>query len=125
VHPQDTVPIPVVKLHHWIFDCVPVVSAIFWFRYFHLALHKYINIAGKDPELDSYEKPNNRGTGLHHLSTVDYWWAKVTTLIGNSIRPLTAVHIPPRKRQALRVEAVLLIGAYIFFTLIPITLLWL
>lgn len=78
-----------------------------WFRYFHLALHKYINIAGKDPELDSYEKPNNRGTVLHHLSTVDYWWAKVTTLIGNSIRPLTAVHIPPRKRQALRVEAVL------------------
>ena len=83
-----------------------------WFRYFHLAHHKYTNIAGKDPELEGHEKPGSWGAFLRHLSTVDYWWAKVTTLIGNSVGPLTASYIPPRKRWALRAEAVLLIVAY-------------
>ena len=43
---------------------------------------------------------------------MDYWWAKVTTLIGNSLGPLSASYIPPRKRWALRAEAMLLIVAY-------------
>ena len=30
-----------------------------WFRFFHLAHHKYTNIAGKDPELDGHEKPSS------------------------------------------------------------------
>ena len=48
-----------------------------WFRYFHLAHHKYTNIAGKDPELDGHEKPSSWGAFLRHLCTLDYWWAKV------------------------------------------------
>ena len=97
-----------------------------WFRYFHLAHHKYTNIPGKDPELDGHEKPSSWGAFLRHLSTVDYWWAKVTTLIGNSVGPLTASYIPPRKRWALRAEAVLLIVAYgVVFAMAPTALLWL
>ena len=97
-----------------------------WFRYFHLAHHKYTNIPGKDPELDGHEKPSSWGAFVRHLSTVDYWWAKVTTLIGNSVGPLTASYIPPRKRRALRAEAVLLIVAYVVvFATAPTALLWL
>ena len=97
-----------------------------WFRYFHLAHHKYTNIPGKDPELDGHEKPSSWGAFVRHLSTVDYWWAKVTTLIGNSVGPLTASYIPPRKRWALRAEAVLLIVAYVVvFAMAPTALLWL
>ena len=97
-----------------------------WFRYFHLAHHKYTNIPGKDPELDGHEKPSSWGAFVRHLSTVDYWWAKVTTLIGNSVGPLTASYIPPRKRRALRAEAVLLIVAYgVVFAMAPTVLLWL
>ena len=97
-----------------------------WFRYFHLAHHKYTNIAGKDPELEGLEKPGSWGALLRHLSTVDYWWVKVTTLIGNSLGPLTASYIPPRKRWALRAEAVMLIVAYaVVFAITPIALLWL
>ena len=97
-----------------------------WFRYFHLAHHKYTNIPGKDPELDGHEKPSSWGAFVRHLSTVDYWWAKVTTLIGNSLGPLTASYIPPRKRRALRAEAVLLIVAYVVvFATAPTALLWL
>ena len=97
-----------------------------WFRYFHLAHHKYTNIPGKDPELDGHEKPSSWGAFVRHLSTVDYWWAKVTTLIGNSVGPLTASYIPPLKRRALRAEAVLLIVAYgVVFAMAPTALLWL
>ena len=97
-----------------------------WFRYFHLAHHKYTNIPGKDPELDGHEKPSSWGAFVRHLSTVDYWWAKVTTLIGNSVGPLTASYIPPRKRRALRAEAVLLIVAYgVVFAMAPTAMLWL
>jgi len=81
-----------------------------WFRFFHLAHHKYTNIAGKDPELDGHEKPSSWGAFLRHLCTLDYWWAKVITLLGNSVGPLTAPYIPPRKRRALRAEAVPLIA---------------
>ena len=97
-----------------------------WFRYFHLAHHKFTNIPGKDPELDGHEKPSSWGAFLRHLSTVDYWWAKVTILIGNSVGPLTASYIPPRKRRALRAEAILLIVAYgVVFAMAPTALLWL
>ena len=97
-----------------------------WFRYFHLAHHKYTNIPGKDPELDGHEKPSSCGAFLRHLSTVDYWWAKVATLIGNSVGPLTASYIPPRKRRTLRAEAVLLIIAYVVaFAIAATALLWL
>jgi hypothetical protein len=57
---------------------------------------------------------------------VDYWWAKIKTLIGNSVGPLTASYIPPRKRRALRAEAGLLILAYgLVFAMAPTALLWL
>ena len=39
-----------------------------WFRYFHLAHHKYTNIPGKDPELDGHEKPSSWGAFVRHLA---------------------------------------------------------
>ena len=91
---------------HWLNSVVGHVIAFLlfqpflWFRYFHLAHHKYTNIAAKDPELNGGEKPASWGAFLRHLSTVDYWWAKITTLIGNSVGPLTESYIPPRKRRS-------------------------
>jgi fatty acid desaturase len=97
-----------------------------WFRFFHLAHHKYTNIAGKDPELDGHEKPSSWSAFLRHLCTLDYWWAKVITLLGNSVGPLTAPYIPPRKRRALSAGVVPLIAAYaVVFAMTPTALLWL
>ena len=71
-----------------------------WFRYFHLAYHKYTNIAGKDPELNASEKPKTWGAFLRHLSTLEYWWAKITTLARNTLGPLNAPYIPPENDAA-------------------------
>lgn len=50
-----------------------------WFRYFHLAHHRWTNIAGKDPELDS-PKPETRVAWVWHVSGLPYWGAGVRLL---------------------------------------------
>jgi len=43
-----------------------------WFRHFHLAHHRWTNIAGLDPELDN-EKPSTQADWLRHVSGWPYW----------------------------------------------------
>jgi fatty acid desaturase len=46
-----------------------------WFRYFHLAHHRWTNIPGCDPELGS-AKPATRGAWVWHVSGIPYWIAQ-------------------------------------------------
>jgi fatty acid desaturase len=50
-----------------------------WFRFFHLAHHRWTNIAGKDPELAG-EKPATRLAWIWHVSGMPYWLAEVRLL---------------------------------------------
>lgn len=50
-----------------------------WFRYFHLAHHRWTNIAGKDPELAG-AKPATRAAWAWHVSGLPYWLAEVRLL---------------------------------------------
>ena len=50
-----------------------------WFRYFHLAHHRWTNLAGKDPELAS-EKPSGLMAWLWHVSGLPYWIAEARLL---------------------------------------------
>lgn len=97
-----------------------------WFRYFHFAHHKYTNIAGKDPELEGPAKPETWGQMVRHISCLDYYWAKLTTLFNSAFGRLDAAYIPQRKRTHIRLEAIFLI---ILYTLIGISgatmLIWL
>lgn len=43
-----------------------------WFRYFHLAHHRWTNIEGKDPELAS-PKPQTWAAWVWHVSGIPYW----------------------------------------------------
>lgn len=43
-----------------------------WFRYFHLAHHRWTNIEGQDPELD-HPKPASLRDWLWHVSGLPYW----------------------------------------------------
>ncbi len=47
-----------------------------WFRYFHLAHHRWTNIEGRDPELAG-GKPSTLGAWLWHVSGVPYWSAQL------------------------------------------------
>jgi fatty acid desaturase len=51
-----------------------------WFRYFHLAHHRWTNIEGKDPELGS--KPIlTRRDWLWHVSGMPYWLSEARLLL--------------------------------------------
>lgn len=50
-----------------------------WFRYFHLAHHRWTNIAGKDPELAS-EKPATLRAWAWHVSGLPYWMSEIRLL---------------------------------------------
>ena len=45
-----------------------------WFRYFHLAHHRWTNIAGRDPELEG-GKPETLRDWVWHVSGLPYWGA--------------------------------------------------
>ena len=45
-----------------------------WFRYFHLAHHRWTNIEGRDPELEG-GKPETKADWLWHVSGLPYWIA--------------------------------------------------
>lgn len=50
-----------------------------WFRFFHLAHHRWTNIEGKDPELAG-AKPETRAEWAWHVSGLPYWIAEVRLL---------------------------------------------
>ncbi|MBN8629958.1 MAG: fatty acid desaturase [Rhodobacterales bacterium] len=47
-----------------------------WFRYFHLAHHRWTNIEGKDPELLA-EKPETLRAWVWHVSGLPYWGSEL------------------------------------------------
>jgi len=51
-----------------------------WFRYFHLAHHKWTNIAGKDPELEG-DFPKSGNALLWHISGIPYWMSMACAAI--------------------------------------------
>jgi fatty acid desaturase len=59
-----------------------------WFRYFHLAHHRWTNIAGRDPEL-ARAKPATRVAWVWHVSGVPYWVSQMrlmgTLVMGRAV----------------------------------------
>lgn len=47
-----------------------------WFRYFHLAHHRWTNIEGRDPELEG-GKPETLRAWLWHVCGLPYWWSEL------------------------------------------------
>lgn len=50
-----------------------------WFRYFHLAHHRWTNIDGRDPELEG-GKPETLRAWVWHVSGLPYWLAEARLL---------------------------------------------
>jgi len=94
-----------------------------WFRYFHLAHHKWTNIAGKDPELEG-DFPKSGNALLWHISGIPYWMSMAcVTFALASGRPV-ARYIPTAAIAPARLEARLMIVGYcLVLSLFP-TLFW-
>lgn len=82
-----------------------------WFRYFHLAHHRWTNIAGHDPELEG-GKPENRLAWVWHVSGIPYWHAQMRLLIRLSLCKGTASYIPHAALPRIRREALGMVIGY-------------
>lgn len=75
-----------------------------WFRYFHLAHHRWTNIAGKDPEL-SGEKPADLRAWLWHVSGLPYWISEARLLIRLCVGQEQADYLPAAALPRMQTEA--------------------
>jgi fatty acid desaturase len=64
-----------------------------WFRWFHLAHHRWTNLPGKDPELDS-AKPATRAAWLWHVSGLPYWIAALRLMADLVRGRVTGAYVP-------------------------------
>ena len=75
-----------------------------WFRYFHLAHHRYTNISEKDPELAA-PKPRTLWQYLRYLSGLPDIYGRLRVLIINAFIPNQDDFVPPRVKAKVRKEA--------------------
>lgn len=107
----------------WLNECVghlvaiPIALPFTWFRYFHLAHHKWTNHPEKDPELAGKPRPKSWGSLLLYLGGVLYWTGMAKVLITNAFGKIDAPYLPSRQHQAIRLEARLLLCLYVLAAL--------
>ncbi|MGX9357024.1 fatty acid desaturase [Roseobacteraceae bacterium S113] len=82
-----------------------------WFRYFHMAHHRYTQIPGKDPELNS-PKPEGWGAYLWHVSGVPVWRAIVVMLWRNGTGLARDDYVPDAKRGEVILETRVYLAGY-------------
>ncbi|WP_424986322.1 fatty acid desaturase [Microbulbifer sp. S227A] len=96
----------------------PLIALPFvWFRYFHLAHHKFTNDPLRDPELAHGPRPGTRRAWLIYLSGWGYWSGMARTLWANALGRLDAPYLPPRRHKTMRREARIILALYLFAAL--------
>ncbi len=113
-------------INEWVGHACAVVLAqpFLWFRYFHLAHHRFTNDPDNDPELAGDGKPETWGQYIWHVSAIGYWVAKMHVLLGNAFGALDAPYLPPRTHARIRVEARILLMFYAVAAIALATMPW-
>jgi fatty acid desaturase len=114
--------------HPWLSDVVghavslPLMLPFTWFRYFHLAHHKFTNDPVRDPELEGGPRPTTWPDYLRYLSGWSLWSGNFQLLCRHARGKITAPYLPQRRHGAVILEARVLLGLYalillsLFFT---------
>ncbi len=82
-----------------------------WFRYFHLAHHRWTNIAGQDPELDG-AKPDTPRQWITHVSGLPYWWSEGKLILSLTMGRGNAPYLPTNALPRIRTEARVMLMGY-------------
>lgn len=82
-----------------------------WFRYFHLAHHRWTNIEGKDPELAA-AKPETLSGWIMHVSGLPYWIASIRLLAALAAGRADEDYLPRNARARIVREARLMLLVY-------------
>ncbi|RCW86159.1 fatty acid desaturase family protein [Phyllobacterium bourgognense] len=102
----------------WLNDCVARVCSVLlvlpsdWFRYFHLAHHRFTQDPENDPELMS-PKPETMQQYLVHLSGIPVWWSHIKTLAINASGRCSDTFVPAKGHRKVRSEAQMMIAVYV------------
>ena len=101
----------------WLNTCVGRVCsiAIFlpmaWFRYFHLAHHRYTNDPVNDPELNT-PKPETMLQYIWYTSAIPLWRGNIGKIIKNANRPNNDPYVPQKAKAKLRFESRMMLAIY-------------
>jgi fatty acid desaturase len=88
-----------------------LVLPFLWFRYFHLAHHRWTNIEGQDPELAA-AKPETLRAWVWHVSGLPYWVAAVRLLTRLAAGRADDAGLPHSARPRIIREARIMLLAY-------------
>lgn len=88
-----------------------------WFRYFHLAHHRFTNVPGKDPELISGAKPETWSAYLWHVSGLPFWMGMITQITRNALGRDPGAYVPPSAHTRVTHEARRMLIIYTFAAL--------
>jgi fatty acid desaturase len=91
-----------------------------WFRYFHLAHHRWTNIEGKDPELAA-KAPQTLRKWVWHVSGLPYWLSEARLMVALTRGRVTDDFIPESARGRVVREARWMAAGYVVAGL---TLIW-
>lgn len=82
-----------------------ILQPFLWFRYFHLAHHRYTNIEGKDPELLAGHKPETWQGYVWQVSGIPYWIGMTRQILSNAVGRDPETYVPSSARGNVRREA--------------------
>ena len=88
-----------------------VVQPYDWFRYFHLAHHKYTNDPENDPELAS-AKPETKWQYIRHVSGLPVWASQFQKLRINAVGPCQDSFVPKSALGKVKTEARWMLALY-------------
>ena len=88
-----------------------LVLPFLWFRYFHLAHHRWTNIEGMDPELAA-AKPRSFSGLVWHVCGLPYWMASIRLVTALAAGEASDTYLPRKARTCIVREARVMLLVY-------------
>ncbi len=92
-----------------------------WFRYFHLAHHRYTNDPHRDPELAS-PRPATTGQYLAYLSGVPEFAGRLRQLVSTALAANTDDYVPSAAKEVVKRNARLQVLVYLLMVAVSVAI---